>query len=302
MKSLRAFFIALLLLCGCSNGEKKETRNDNGHKEERGEGLTGMIQVAGGTFQMGSTMNSRLQSIHSVTVGPFSIDKCEITNEKWTDVRTWGLTHGYTDLPVGRNGSSDTTSHPVNHPVTEVNWYDILKWCNARSEKDGLTPVYYTSNTLDTVYRTGQLDIVADAVKWTVNGYRLPTEAEWEFAARGGTKSQGYTFSGSNNIDSVAWCNANSGNNTHPVGIKGANELGIHDMSGNVWEWCWDWAGAYGTSAQTNPKGPNSGTHRVLRGGSFFYYALDGGCSVVVRLENVPSYCVSTLGFRCVLE
>jgi formylglycine-generating enzyme required for sulfatase activity len=175
------------------------------------------------------------------------------------------LTNGYTDLPVGRNGYNGST----NHPATEVNWYDAVKWCNARSERDGLTPAYYTDNTFSAVYQTGQLDLAPDAVKWTANGYCLPTEAEWEFAARGGMKSQGYIYSGSNNLDSVGWYVSNSSDNTHPVSTKGANELGIYDMSGNVMEWCWDWIGAYSSTAQTDPKGPTSGYFRVYRGGSF---------------------------------
>ncbi|MDP2887141.1 MAG: SUMF1/EgtB/PvdO family nonheme iron enzyme [Ignavibacteria bacterium] len=256
------------------------------------------VQVAGGTFQMGSTEAIDVASpVHSVTVGAFSIDRTEITYEKWTDVRNWGLTHGYTDLVAGRNGDRGTT----NHPVTEVTWYDVLKWCNARSEKDGLTPVYYTSNTLATVYRTGELDLASDAVKWTANGYRLPTEAEWEFAARGGTKSQGYVYSGSQDIGAVAWYNTNSGTNTHPVSTKVANELGLYDMSGNVREWCWDWAANYSSTAQTDPKGPSEArTYRVLRGGSFYiagYY-----CRVANRYEGSPNYRFDVRGFRCVQD
>ncbi|MCX6132214.1 MAG: SUMF1/EgtB/PvdO family nonheme iron enzyme [Ignavibacteriales bacterium] len=260
-------------------------------------GSPDLIQVVGGTFQMGSTTgNADETPAHPVALSAFYIDKTEITYEKWTDVRNWGLTHGYSDLVAGRNGYTGTT----NHPVIEVNWYDILKWCNARSEKDGSTPVYYASNTLSTVYRTGELDLAADAVKWTANGYRLPTESEWEFAARGGTKSRGYIYSGSSMIDSVAWCLSNSGNNTHPVSTKGANELGLYDMSGNVWEWCWDWYGAYSNAAQTDPKGPVSGIWRVLRGGHFG--DVDDGCRATWRyiFNFAPVNRGGVNGFRCV--
>lgn len=233
--------LAILLLAGC----KKATEPTNDPEQPP---TFQMVQVLGGTFQMGDTPYPYTNEVpaHPVTVNSFYVDKTEITYEQWTHVRNWALTHGYTDLAAGRNGYNGTT----NNPVTEVNWYDVVKWSNARSEKDGLMPVYCTNRVLDAVYRTGFIDLDTGAVKWTANGYRLPTEAEWEFAARGGTNSKGYTYSGSNYIDSVAWYNYNSGDSTHTVGKKGANELGLYDMSGNVWELCWDWYGLYSASAQ----------------------------------------------------
>jgi len=254
-----------------------------------------MVQVPGGTFMMGSNVADDYAASprHLVALSSFWIDKYEITNENWTDVRNWALTHGYTDLPTGRNGFLGTT----NHPVTMVDWYEIVKWCNARSEKDGLIPVYYTDDSLAGVYRTGQFNLDTAKVKWQASGYRLPTEAEWEFAARGGSKSKNDTYSGSDVLDSVAWHSANSGNNTHPVAAKGANELGLHDMSGNVWEWCWDWFGAYKALAQTDPKGRAFGTSRVVRGGSFSYF---GYCCRVAYRYNFPDFPYYNLGFRCV--
>jgi formylglycine-generating enzyme required for sulfatase activity len=250
-----------------------------------------MVQVGGGTFTAGST---------PVTISSFTIDKYEVTYEQWTAVRTWALMHGYTDLAAGTNGWNSTGK---NNPVTNVNWYDVVKWCNARSEKDGFTPVYYTDNTQATVYRTGEIDINLDAVKWDVNGYRLPTETEWEFAARGGNSTHGYDYSGSNTLVDVAWYNFNSGN-TNTVGTKSANELGIYDMSGNVAEWCWDWfdmSSAYPVGGTTDPRGPSSKIYyRMYRGGESSlgeYY-----CRVVARCWPSPGPNVrrACTGFRCV--
>ncbi|NUM72516.1 MAG: formylglycine-generating enzyme family protein, partial [Ignavibacteriaceae bacterium] len=128
------------------------------------------------------------------------------------------------------------------------------------------------------------------------NGYRLPTEAEWEYAARGGSQSKGYTYSGSSNAGDIAWYDNNSGSKTHPVGQKQPNELGIYDMSGNVWEWCWDWYGDYSSESQTNPKGPSSGGGRVYRGGSWYFYA--GRLRPAYRNYNYPDYRNNSLGFR----
>ena len=128
--------------------------------------------------------------------------------------------------------------------------------------------------------------------------YRLPTEAEWEFAARGGNKSNGYIYSGSNSLNDVAWNTSNSGSKTHEVGGLQANELGIFDMTGNVWEWCSDWYGEkyYSISPSQNPTGPSSGTYRVLRGGSWF--DVSGNCRVACRYWVSPTARVIDFGFR----
>ena len=135
----------------------------------------------------------------------------------------------------------------------------------------------------------------------TGNNFRLPTEAEWEYAARGGNRSRGYQYSGNNNLSDVAWYDGNSGNKTHPVGTKAPNELGIYDMSGNVWEWCQDWYGDYSSSAQTNPTGPSSGSYRVCRGGSWNFNA--SYCRVADRHHFVtPDFRIYYLGLRLALS
>ena len=174
------------------------------------------ILVAGGTLPSSSPLGA-------VSVQTFYIGKYEIQWGEFQAVRTWAAANGY---DIGGAGAGNGS----NYPVTDVTWYQALKWCNARSEMEGRMPVYRVSGA---VYRTGE--VVPD-VNMSANGYRLPSDEEWEWAARGGTSSQGYTYSGSNTINNVAWHEANSGGATHLVGTKAPNELGIHDLSGNVWE------------------------------------------------------------------
>jgi len=184
---------------------------------------------------------------------------------------------------TGRS-SPDDGGDP-SRPVNEVSWFDAIDYCNWLSKEEGLTPCYT---------RKGDLVLC----NFEANGYRLPTEAEWEFAASGGFQSRGYTYSGGNTLEEVAWCQDNAGEKTHPVGMKKPNELGLYDMSGNVWEWVWDWhsTGYFQSSPFQNPLGPLTGEQKVEKGGSWFPDA------VYMRPQNRAGYDPnegnSDIGFR----
>jgi formylglycine-generating enzyme required for sulfatase activity len=237
-----------------------------------------MIFVEGGTFWMGSNEAAykSTELAYQVEVSSFYISETEITQEVWTSA-------------MGSNPSQ--FKNPLK-PVEMVSWLDAVHFCNALSEKEGLEKAYEISGSRVTC-------------NWEANGYRLPTEAEWEYAARGGSEyavqedplSKAF-YAGGQNAGDFAWFDANSNKETKSVKTKAPNELGLYDMSGNVWEWCWDWMGAYPKGVTKDPKGLQTGNTKVVRGGAWFTPV--NLCRVTYRFWNVQSFKANSVGFRVV--
>lgn len=224
-----------------------------------------MVYVEGGSFMMGAPAddkecNDDCRPAHKVTLSSYYICEYEVSQRLWEAV-------------MGSNPSTYVSNMPDNVfldvPVHDVSWFDCQKFINKLN-------------------------------KLTGKQFRLPTEAEWEFAARGGKKSKGYKYSGSNNLGMVAWYDGETPSSIGPSRSRRGNELGIYDMTGNEDEWCQDWYGPYKNTAQVNPKGPKTGTYRVLRGGS--YVITNKHWKVWERMKDTPYYNTPRLGFRFVLS
>lgn len=283
----------------------------------------GMVLIPPGSFVMGNATNvfpssegySDESPQHTVFISAFFMDVYMVTKDLWDEVKAYNGGNGYSYSNTG-------VGKATNHPVQTVDWYDVVKWCNARSERDGLTPVYYTDAVFTMVYKTGE---VAPYANWSVNGYRLPTEAEWEKAARGGVADTRFPWTDYTN--NISWAKANyigtsedysydiSGGTyeyhpafftggppyTSPVGYFAPNGYGLYDMAGNVSEWCWDWydEAYYTSSPGTDPRGPTEPLtyNRILRGGS---WGSDAKIArVTCRNYGTPGYEDAGKGFRC---
>lgn len=250
-------------------------------------------EIPAGTFQMGQKELTFSEPIHKVTISnSFYMGTHEVTQAQYKKIT--GKTPSIFRQRQEKNSNSSSTTDIL--PVENVSWFDAVRFCNALSANQGLTPCYKNQKNATKIADTDTV-----TCDWNATGYRLPTEAEWEYSCRANATTTYYWGDDSTEetINQYAWYDQNSKEKTHPVGKKLMNAFGLYDMSGNVEEWCWDWSEYYSSDGQIDPKGPDSGKYRVLRGGSF-HHRFDAVCSVCRNQFYPNKPADGSMGFRVV--